>query len=1132
MFTPSGMTTRSSGSPFSQTLQSGRAKNKRVANLFTPKGKGTSSFLKSQGNRSLQTSQLLEETAGHKVETYGLPLPVLITEVLTTSDRNTEISVSINSSGWAWLVGGRKLFIWRYKQVQHARSVFCKELTLPPSDLAHNSDRVCVIPNNSDHQSASCIAVSPEGIVRYWPNIANEGSSVEISAELRGEECQCVVCLPPFGCLLATTTSSLVLLNIATNKNTLTCHLLKSSQGMFSGIGRRMSSFIFGASPLQPTGAPLQAISVGLTEDDDDFPFYVLSGTQLQKWTVGEGITEKLFYQVDADRMFRESIARKLWDQDSKHLTQLRSWLIDMQSTSTGVVIFGAAVNMDVSLTVNYALAFIDTDIGGTPSALEKLVLLDYQDSFDDELEYQLQNFKLVVPDTQTYCGYVYNKERVLYVPGETEIVDIQAPGGHVLGAGCCDKCAIFFSSSVGLFTISMTQKQDMGLVEETNYDVTRADMSVLAASSSQIQELSMSDDKISRLKGAFLAAMKGNMRQAQASVDELFPVGDHVNSDIDQVVTSLSKDLIDDYPASDPRWAESRQDPSSRTTSLIILNQLNDKVKAHDYIINFLKKVGLWDKLKEVQSRDTKMLTRNALCEHAEKIQAAIALRTQHSTYTALVDAAIKRVLEKRGDFDSMQSLTPQDIFYREVSKVHEIAEALMEYEEDFLAADVTTQDVLTVVSSVNAVLQSMFDKALQYRQNKVSVYQSYVPETLEYTPWTSTSGERGIRTILIKQYTKTYEEALPETGDAEIRDVLFEQLVHLTDIVLDGYRCQLESLRQCNSAHHDQFLKRYEQDRHNMIAPLLEYGKHEMAASLAEKYLDFEILIQLCDDTNNSDRIERYLVQFADKGFADFLYAWYLKKGKRGKLMSLPVSQHAELRSFLQTDNNKYLSWLHDIHTDNYIEAHNTLLDLARLEVGCLAKKKTLLSLSKLAGLAADDPREEVITEDHIDDINREQDLITHQEQLPARVIQHLGMEEDNMRVLQPVEIIQQYISDFNIDANEFDFKKALDLLQYIDKDDENIDFESLRLYIWTRAILRNSWVYDQAIDPQDVIKDTIFFKVIDLAYREGQNLPSFLPELDSLLQSDDLGLLKDDDTFQYLMRAGFEHIQQMAI
>ena len=44
---------------------------------------------------------------------------------------------------------------------------------------------------------------------------------------------------------------------------------------------------------------------------------------------------------------------------------------------------------------------------------------------------------------------------------------------------------------------------------------------------------------------------------------------------------------------------------------------------------------------------------------------------------------------------------------WYIQVSKVHEIAEALMEYEEDFLGADVTTQEVLTVVTSVNAVLQ-----------------------------------------------------------------------------------------------------------------------------------------------------------------------------------------------------------------------------------------------------------------------------------------------------------------------------------------------------------------------------------------------------------------------------------------
>ena len=69
----------------------------------------------------------------------------------------------------------------------------CKELTLPPSDLAHSADRVCVIPSGGDSQTASCVAVSPEGVVRYWSNIAYEASSMEISAELKGEECDTVV---------------------------------------------------------------------------------------------------------------------------------------------------------------------------------------------------------------------------------------------------------------------------------------------------------------------------------------------------------------------------------------------------------------------------------------------------------------------------------------------------------------------------------------------------------------------------------------------------------------------------------------------------------------------------------------------------------------------------------------------------------------------------------------------------------------------------------------------------------------------------------------------------------------------------------------------------------------------------
>ena len=36
-----------------------------------------------------------------------------------------------------------------------------------------------------------------------------------------------------------------------------------------------------------------------------------------------------------------------------------------------------------------------------------------------------------------------------------------------------------------------------------------------------------------------------------------------------------------------------------SASTSLIILHQLEDKLKAHSFMLDFLKGVGLWDKVR-----------------------------------------------------------------------------------------------------------------------------------------------------------------------------------------------------------------------------------------------------------------------------------------------------------------------------------------------------------------------------------------------------------------------------------------------------------------------------------------------------------------------------------------------------
>ena len=96
--------------------------------------------------------------------------------ILTES---SDVSVCISPNGWAWLVHGRRLVIWRYTRgnlysaSSSGRSSFasvsanCRELTLPPSDLSHNAKLVNVFAVN-ENQTPSCIAVSPEG--KYCTN--------------------------------------------------------------------------------------------------------------------------------------------------------------------------------------------------------------------------------------------------------------------------------------------------------------------------------------------------------------------------------------------------------------------------------------------------------------------------------------------------------------------------------------------------------------------------------------------------------------------------------------------------------------------------------------------------------------------------------------------------------------------------------------------------------------------------------------------------------------------------------------------------------------------------------------------------------------------------------------------------
>lgn len=70
-------------------------------------------------------------------------------------------------------------------------------------------------------------------------------------------------------------------------------------------------------------------------------------------------------------------------------------------------------------------------------------------------------------------------------------------------------------------------------------------------------------DVQVSLASGTFISILcfvRNDLVGAQTLTDELFPV-DGEGAELDSTVVQIDLDLVDDYPASDPRWAESVPD-------------------------------------------------------------------------------------------------------------------------------------------------------------------------------------------------------------------------------------------------------------------------------------------------------------------------------------------------------------------------------------------------------------------------------------------------------------------------------------------------------------------------------------------------------------------------------------------
>ncbi|MEQ2192180.1 hypothetical protein XENOCAPTIV_008186, partial [Xenoophorus captivus] len=379
--------------------------------------------------------------------------------------------------------------------------------------------------------------------------------------------------------------------------------------------------------------------------------------------------------------------------------------------------------------------------------------------------EEDLQATRLVLPDPPGSTALLYNKEMVAACSTGTsrvalpdEKISFNSPGDSICGGGCCANLPVFFSQHSGL-------------------------VAVVARESASILPETMEDSLCSSLAAA-----------PETVTDDLLPADSdgEEGAELDNIVVQINLELMDDYPASDPRWAESVPGESAGfpLTSLIILHQLEDKMKAHCYFMDFLLQVSQISLLFD------------CLVEEEERIL-------------------------KENPVDSVQW------------------------------AD--------VVLTVNTILKHEI------------ILRSVYPH-----------------------------------ADSELRSTLCEQLVALLDIYLGAYVAQLSSLQKhgplgTQQERYDSLEMEYSQRRSELLSPLLELGQYQWVAALAEKYCDFDILVQMCEQTDNQNRLQHYMAKFAD-------------------------------------------------------QAHRTLYSQANKETRYFVKKKTLLALSKLTALASDLPQDKL--------------------------------------------------------------------------------------------------------------------------------------------------------------------------
>lgn len=121
-----------------------------------------------------------------------------------------------------------------------------------------------------------------------------------------------------------------------------------------------------------------------------------------------------------------------------------------------------------------------------------------------------------------------------------------------------------------------------------------------------------------------------------------------------------------------------------------------------------------------------------------------------------------------------------------------------------------------------------------------------------------------------------------------------------------------------------------------------IVDDGHQEFAIRLAEKYLDFQSLVVICDLNNDQDRLDHYIKRFESYNFSQFAINWHLRQNRQGEVFERFKGNQAALSQFLR--DHPTLGWIQLVFNGDFERAAKILVQLAQNETEFVQRKKVI--------------------------------------------------------------------------------------------------------------------------------------------------------------------------------------------